>query len=51
VSIEFGHADLDTSGGVMRLDHKGAGTGYSWSDDIAGVVYTCFKADPKIELL
>jgi uncharacterized protein YfiM (DUF2279 family) len=48
VVIEFGKSDL---GEVMALDHKGAGTGYSWSDDIAGVSYSAFKADPKIELL
>ena len=51
IVFEFGHKDLGTRDGVMQLDHRGAGTGYSWSDDIAAVVYTYYKSDPKIELL
>ena len=50
ITLEFGFADLGVNG-IFRLDEKGAGTGYSWSEDIAGTVNSAFKQDPKIELL
>jgi hypothetical protein len=52
VVFEFGKNDLSADRyGVLQLDAKGVGLGYSWSDDIAGVVYRASQADPKIELL
>lgn len=51
VTIEFSKKDLDTNSGAMQLDEKGAKTGYSWSDDIAGVVKSCYETDIKIEKL
>jgi len=49
VTINFGAKEMRNR--IMCVDAKGAGTGYSWSDDIAGVVKTAYEADPTIELL
>jgi hypothetical protein len=51
VQIEFGYDDLDPTAGVLVLDEKGAGTGYSWSDDIAWVHKPAYESNPKMELL
>lgn len=32
---------------AFYLDHRDAGTGYSWSEDIAGVHKPCFEQDPE----
>lgn len=34
--------------GWLELDERGAGTGWSYSDDVAGLVRGCFPADPII---
>jgi hypothetical protein len=50
--FEFGSKPSWTrTDGVLVLDHKEAGTGYSWSDDIAGVVKSAYAATPLMELL
>jgi hypothetical protein len=49
ITIRFGRGALDTTHGVMALDAKGAGTGYSW-DETCGPYKPAYQADPQARL-
>jgi hypothetical protein len=49
ITIQFGKGALDTTHGVMALDAKNVGTGYSW-DETAGVYRPAYKCDPAAKL-
>jgi hypothetical protein len=49
ITIDFGRGALDTTHGVMALDAKNAGTGYSW-DDTSVAYRPAYKCDPAVTL-
>jgi hypothetical protein len=49
VTIRFGRGALNLTHGVMALDAKGVGTGYSW-DETAGPYWPAYKCDPDDKL-
>lgn len=46
IVIRFGRGALDPTHGVMALDAKNVGTGYSW-DETSGAYKPAYQADPK----
>lgn len=49
ITIDFGRGALDTTHGVMVLDAKNVGTGYSW-DDTCGLHKPAYQCDPVVTL-
>lgn len=49
IKIDFGRGALDPTHGVMALDAKDVGTGYSW-DETAGPYKPAYKCDPAVRL-